>query len=175
MLRKLEVVTNIALITVSVVISVVLVKNYLLRPAAPVAPKGVAPGMMLNLQGVDWQGHPQTLVLALREGCRYCSSSAPFYQRVRQAALHNDVRVIAIAPHSADIARVYLKELQVPIDEVRQVDFAKMGIRATPTILLVNHDGVVTKVWTGELPTEGEQEVLRSLLSFSPAGKPPPS
>lgn len=41
---------------------------------------------------------------------------------------------------------------------------AVLGIRGTPTLILVDATGNVRKVWIGKLPTEKESDVLDELL-----------
>ncbi|HEX8686998.1 MAG TPA: hypothetical protein VF654_10865, partial [Pyrinomonadaceae bacterium] len=59
----------------------------------------------------------------------------------------------------------YLRELNVPVGEVRQAAFKDLGVRGTPTLLLVNGEGVVTGSWFGKLSPEKEEEVLGRLKS----------
>jgi len=54
-------------------------------------------------------------------------------------------------------------DLGIAVDEVRQATPSSLGIRGTPTILLVNKDGVITSSWRGKLPTEKEAEVMARL------------
>ena len=77
--RAIEIGSNIAVICAAALLSVVLVKNYLLKPAEPSGPK---PGIRMNVAGVNWAGNGHTLVLALQKGCHFCSDSAPFYQKL---------------------------------------------------------------------------------------------
>jgi len=49
------------------------------------------------------------------------------------------------------------------VDQVRQVSLGTIGVRGTPTILLVDGKGVVTKLWTGKLQAQAEDEVLAAL------------
>jgi hypothetical protein len=56
-----------------------------------------------------------------------------------------------------------LKDEGVQVDQVKQVSMGAIGVRGTPTMLLVNGAGVVTKVWTGKIQPKQEQEVLTAL------------
>lgn len=44
-----------------------------------------------------------------------------------------------------------------------QADLAKVRIRGTPTLLLVNHEGRLAKKWRGRLSPAHEEEVLASV------------
>jgi hypothetical protein len=51
----------------------------------------------------------------------------------------------------------------VHVDDVKQVPLNTLGVRATPTLLLVNDTGVVTDVWVGRLQPDQEAQVLTAL------------
>lgn len=44
------------------------------------------------------------------------------------------------------------------VDEVRQVSFTELGITGTPTLVLIDADGIVTNKWEGALSLEREGE-----------------
>jgi len=160
--RKLELAANVAIITVAVVLCAVLVKTYLLAPT-PQAPQQSLVGARVPVPEVDWRGNGRTLLLVLQKGCRFCAESAPFYQRLAGEA--GQVRLVAVLPQQVEESREYLRELNVPVGEVRQAPFKDLGIRGTPTLLLVNGEGVVTGSWFGKLSPDKEEEVLSRLKS----------
>ena len=57
-------------------------------------------------------------------------------------------------------AQAYLKAEDVQVDEVKHANFQSLQIGGTPTLLLVDSNGVVQKVWLGKLTEAKEQEVL---------------
>jgi len=73
------------------------------------------------------------------------------------------LKTVAILPQSVAAAEQYLNGEGVHVDQVRQVTLGDIGIRATPTMLLVNSAGVVTKIWVGRVKPEQEQDVLTAL------------
>jgi hypothetical protein len=85
--KVLETVANLSTIVVSLLLSAVLVKVFLLpeaRPSAAAARSRVAKGTSLkgSLPGVDWAKNGRTLVLAISTRCHFCTDSAPFFQRI---------------------------------------------------------------------------------------------
>jgi hypothetical protein len=121
-------------------------------------------GKRLALPGIDWEKNQRTLVLALQTGCHFCSESSPFYQRiVKQRARFGSTQIVAVLPQTVDESREFLKKLGVTFDEIKQGSFGDIGVRGTPTLLLVNSAGIVTEAWRGKLPTEAENAVLARL------------
>ncbi len=151
--EKTEAVSNIATVCVATLLSVVLVKLYLLpaqrvtapvRPAAPTV-ASVAAGTSLKdkLPGVDWASNEKTLVLAISTTCHFCRESEPFYRRLRQE-LGGRMKIIAVLPPPTTEAEQYLKSADLRVDQVKELSLDRIGVRGTPTILLVDGKGVVT-------------------------------
>jgi hypothetical protein len=163
MYKKVELLANVAIIVIALLLGAVLVKRYLM-PAAPTSPPAAAqiqPGTKINLPGVDWGKSEQTLVLALSDGCRFCTESAGFYQRLaKEKASVGGVRLIAVLPQEVSQGQTYLSSLGVAVDEVRQSTLGAIGVSGTPTLLLVDNNGAVKQSWLGKLPPDKETEVL---------------
>jgi hypothetical protein len=103
-------------------------------------------------------------LLALQKGCHFCSESAAFYQRlVRETAGRGNIHLIAVLPQTPDEGRKYLDELGVAIAEVKQAQLDSISVRGTPTLILVDNQGLVTTSWVGKLNADGEADVLRRL------------
>lgn len=170
--QKIELASHIAIITVAVLIGMVLVKNHLLPTKTnsssnkATAGETVEDGMVgkaISLPDMDWKSGNQTLVLVLSTGCHFCTESAPFYKGVIQKRNQWSTRLVAVLPQPVEAGRKYLSDLGITVDEVRQATPASLGVRGTPTLLLVNKDGVITSSWRGKLPPEKELEVMARL------------
>jgi thioredoxin-related protein len=172
--KKIELLANLAIIIAAFILGVVLVKQYLLAGSVGGANRlnttGVVAGAKVSLAGVNWEQNGQTILLVLSPGCRYCTQSAAFYQRLAREAAGGRTKPIAVFPVDDEGGRRYLDELQVPIREVRQASLDAIGVRGTPTLILIDKDGVVTDVWVGMLPPEQESEVLSRVRGGAQAG-----
>src|SRR3989442_15670806 len=87
MIKKLELLANLAIVAIALLLGIVVAKRYLLRGTAPglaaaPAEARILPGTKLELPSIDWTRSQQTLLLVLSEGCRFCTESAGFYQRL---------------------------------------------------------------------------------------------
>jgi len=74
-----------------------------------------------------------------------------------------NTRLIAVLPQSVEAGRKYLSDLGITVDDIRQAQPSSLGVQGTPTLLLVNKDGVITSSWRGKLPPERELEVIAHL------------
>ena len=184
--RGIEIATNLSILIVAVVGATVLVKNYLLRSPVPsetnqttsgrnlqgqpsdvrvrtssAPPRAPEEGTQLSVPGVSWSDSNQTIVLVLSDKCRYCSESAPFYQRLaRDLSSRSDVRLIAVFPQDTGAGKKYLDELGVPVGQVVQATLDTLQVRGTPTLVIIDKNGTVTQSWVGKLGPERESEVL---------------
>jgi hypothetical protein len=164
---KIETTANVATIIVAVLITTVVVKTYVspsafARSAVVSAPE-VAKGQSVDGRalGVNWAKNHRTLVLAISTTCHFCKDSVPFYQKL--GAVEKDVKMVAVLPQPVTEAQKYFSDAGVHVDDVRQVPLNTLGVRGTPTLLLVNDAGVVTDVWVGKLQPDQEVQVLTAL------------
>ncbi|MET0622153.1 MAG: hypothetical protein ABW250_04140 [Pyrinomonadaceae bacterium] len=166
--RGIETSANVAIILAATVLCTVLVKSYVIPASVPNAAgesaearREVKRGDKVAVSGVDWQEGQKTLLLVLSTTCHFCTESSPFYQRIVKE--RGDTRLVALVPQAEEEGQAYLRSLGVSIDEVKHITFKGMGLTGTPTLLLVNGDGVVSDVWVGALPPNKEEEVIGRL------------
>ena len=173
--KHINLVLNLMIALVLVSIGVVVIKHYWPSKRSSVPPRdyAVPPGSKVSLPDIDWEKNGQTLLLVLDTGCAYCTASAPFYQQlVRESAHNRRVQLIAALPQEISSSKQYLSGLNVPIDEIRQSPLSALGVKGTPTLILINNKGEVMQSWPGKLSTEKEREVLLKLGSLNSSSLP---
>jgi hypothetical protein len=175
---KIETTANIATIGAAVLLSAVLIKVYLVpgllagkRTATQAADAAIGTSLKDRLPGIDWNRNGQTLVLAISTHCHFCTESAPFFRRLGDEA-REKVKMVAVLPESIADAEQYLSSEGVHIDQVKQAPPGSIGVRGTPTMLLVDRGGIVTRVWVGKLDPQGQEQVMSTLLGRHAAGAP---
>ena len=160
--QNIEFLSNIAIIVVAVAICAALVKHYFFTSPAPTS-RQPAVGAKIELPGVDLSSAEKTLLVVLQKGCRYCTESGPFYQKlVREAAGRGQVKLVAVLPNNPDEGRRYLSDLGVTSMDVKQASLSSLSVGGTPTLIMLSR-GTVSAVWVGKLDTEKEAEVLSKL------------
>lgn len=176
--------SHVAIILIAFLIGFVVVKQYVLSPPADVstsAPKTVGNpdqsadrisptrttpvGKTIPLEGVNWKKKKQTVVLYLSTTCRYCNESVPFYQRLIKEKSEQGFEIVAILSQNPEEAKSYLKTHDLNLSQVFSSSLSSLGVTSTPTLLLVNQDGVVSDFWRGKLNPDKEAEVLAKLSS----------
>jgi thioredoxin-related protein len=168
-MKKLEALSHIVFLGVGILMCVVLTRVYILPPrvvAHPPLPSQAAmvgTNLKTQLPAVDFNHNGQTLVLAISTQCHFCKESSPFYQRLEKEA-GKDIKMVAVLPQPVSEAESYLKAEGVRVDQVQQLhQFGTIGVQGTPTMMLVDKNGVVTQVWAGKLQPDQQEQVLAVL------------
>ena len=123
-------------------------------------------GERLNLAGIDWKQNKKSLVFFLNKDCHYCTSSAPVYRQLQEEARKQNVKSLAVFPHSIEEAKAYLESIQLSFDEIHSSPLAPVKIPGTPTVLFVNSSGTVEKVWFGDVSGR-EKQMLEEFLTLT--------
>jgi thioredoxin-related protein len=145
LVRKIEIVANVSIIVVAIVVCVAAVRYFRTKASGSQAAKpAITAGTKINLPSEDWATNHQTLLLALSTNCKYCSASADFYQRLANTASSN-TKLVAVLPQSPEESQEYLTGLKLTIKDIQQASPPSLGVRATPTLILVDSTGTVTQ------------------------------
>lgn len=178
MIKKLEILANVAVVITSVVLCSVLVKKYFFSSTKQEASVGavqskspassgsqrpsIQAGTKISLAGIYWSQSNRTLLLALSTTCHFCSESVPFYQELERQRTKG-VRLVAVLPQPVNAAKNYLDKLGVRVDCVVQASLGSVGVSGTPTLLLIDHDGAVTDSWVGKLSDSEAERIVTQL------------
>lgn len=183
--RRVQFTSNLATIIIAVLLGFIVIKQYVspdtnnraenansesaktstTPAAAPVSREKINPiGKTVPLENVNWKENKQTLVLYLSNTCRFCTESGPFYQKLAEKNSGDRIKLITVLPQPEDKCREYMEKLKVPVRDVRSASLAPIGVTSTPTLLLVNEDGIVSEMWVGKLREDKEKQLLDRLF-----------
>jgi hypothetical protein len=163
LLKRSEIVANVAIIALAIMLGFFLVKKeFFSTPNNPKPDFEIATGTKISLPDIDWAKNNQTLIIALKTGCHFCKESAPFYQQLTKEVSNNS-QLIFMLPESVSEGEKYLKEMEVPNSKIRQIDLDTIKVKGTPSLILVDNQGIVKRSWVGKLSPEKEAEVLGEL------------
>ncbi|HJX84503.1 MAG TPA: redoxin family protein [Candidatus Angelobacter sp.] len=154
---RIELAANIG--TIVVVVLAIGVWAMSSRKHAP-EPSRISVGTKFELKNVNWQANKKSMVLAVSTNCHFCTESAGFYRELAEYCHNHGVTTIAVLPQSPAEALAYLKNEGVGVDDLRQSSLPSIQITGTPTLLLIDANGVVRDVWIGKLQTNQEKQVL---------------
>ena len=167
--RRVDLVANILIIFVSLLLAVTLVQNFFSgassQHAAPSRTESIKLGSKVSLPGYDWLSASKTLILALDVKCRFCNESTGFYRELEKISSGENVKLVAVFRGDVEESSDYLKANGISNVEVKQLPLNQLNVRGTPTLLLVDANGLISNFWVGKLPPEKETEVINALRS----------
>jgi hypothetical protein len=124
-------------------------------------------GKTLRNTDINWNKTGANLVMVMNKDCHFCSESAPFYRQLITSTGER-VQVVALFPHDIAAAETYLNHLALMVPLVRgSVSFPWQVM--TPTLMLCDSTGKVTRVWIGKLSGAEESEVLSAVKNLNAA------
>lgn len=134
------------------------------RWAPPSGPsRGSQPGDVLPaVEDLDWGVSEKTLVLAFSSRCLYCIESLPFYKRLGEIEPVSS-QLVALTREPAETGVEFFSEADVDLTVLPNADLSRLGVRGTPTLMLVDNSGTVLDVWRGRLTPDQEETILASL------------
>ncbi|HYG11706.1 MAG TPA: rhodanese-like domain-containing protein [Pyrinomonadaceae bacterium] len=152
---------NAAIIVMFLVVAGIVSKGSFSPPPEPPV---LAPTARIFVEGIDWATSEQTLLVAVRKGCAYCSRSGRFYRKLADGLKGRaDARMVVVYPDETSQGEAYLREIGLTLIESKREKLAPLGIKLVPTLALVDRNGIVSKVWVGELSPKKESEVMAAL------------
>lgn len=162
--QKIELIANILIIIAAVfLIGLIAQKNFFSESSNTPSSKYPTIGNKIPFDDVDWSKSNKNVFLVLQSGCRFCTESAEFYKRLIQQTQGKNVNIIAVFPQNKTEAEEYLKSLGISGIEVRQSQLNLLQVGGTPTIIIANDKGEISKFWIGKLLPDKEVEVINQL------------
>jgi hypothetical protein len=161
-MTKLETVTHVCVIGLCCLAGGLLIEQrFFSSPEAETVPVRDMVGREVKLPGADWQTAPISVLLQISSTCDFCNESMPFYKKIMetQQAQASKVPVIVVSRDAVAVMRKHLENQQVIVDKVLHSRLESLGT-VTPTIYIVDSQGLVKRVFVGELDSSGEKELL---------------
>jgi len=160
--KRLEISVNVAILCAFLMVAALAGQRFWLARSADRL-SGPEIGAKVSLAGVDWTKSGRTLVLALSTTCHFCSESAEFYERLVPEATNHGVPIVAVLPQPTAEGRSYLDGLGLHVQDVIQTPLTAVDVVGTPTLLVIDRTGKISKAWVGKLAPKQEGQVLASL------------
>ncbi len=166
-MNRLEVCTNIALITVSSIAGYVLLDRHLAERRGASPQHASAIGKQIPDAGLGGAVAPANVFVAFSTNCHFCRESVDFYRGLTKdpQRIRGKVRVTFISMQPGNEVKKYLTDNGVEPDAVITVPVG-LSISGTPTILLTGSDGVVKSQFAGKLSTSREKEFIEAVQTL---------
>ncbi len=165
-MKYLDRIANVAIIVAVVVFLALVVKGdfaWHRVPQAAQAPAQNLVGTTVSLPGVQLPKDRGSLLLVVSTQCHFCKDSMPFYKELT-AKSRGRLNVVAVLPQPQAEAQKFLHDAGVEANQVVTATPDALGVRGTPTVLLVDGNGKVKQAWVGRLDPKGQENLLAVAL-----------
>jgi hypothetical protein len=113
---------------------------------------------------VDFSTASHTLIAFVQSHCQYCINSMPFYRTLGDEMNRSkQFHFVVAGPESAETLTNLLRRYHVEPYRTVSVSDTDSRVIATPTLVLVDRKGMVTRVWIGEQP-QAKRALIKQLL-----------
>ena len=171
MAKKLETITNLAMLTICILVGTklffsadsVLTSQ---KKSSPAPPDYSLDDVLPPLPGVSYAENQRTVLLVLRSTCPFCKDSVPFYQTLidERNRRNAEVRIVA-ALETEDAGQSFLGEHDLAVDYLLVGgQISALKISSVPTLIIADDQGRVTGFWRGRLNGDEEEKILSTLL-----------
>ena len=165
-MNRLEKIVNVAILVTCCLVVGNLARNvYLEHKVAARFVPSFSKGQVVKLAGYTPSSKESTLVMVLSTHCHFCQANAPFYQKlaVFKKASPNQLQLVAVLPEKQDEANAYIKGYGIGTDAVLSMPLTQIGVKGTPTLLLLDSQGKVEDFWVGQLDDSQQKKVFDRL------------
>jgi len=147
-----------------VAVAIALAWTVVTRLGAPAKSEdGPVKGARIQLHDVHFENATKSLIFVLNDACSFCKASAPFHRSVAELSRSHGVQTIAIMGTPKEQVLSYLREYSISVAVAAQALPPELGVRAVPTLILVDRSGVVLKTWHGQLTENQQKDVIKSV------------
>jgi hypothetical protein len=161
-MKNAERAVYVLVIALSIGVLAALLPSALEEARSPVAVKeGKLTGTRLDVPGILWQSSQVNAVLFISASCPFCLANAAFYRRISDPAARNSgvpIRVITLDPVGE--MNGFLAREHIRADGVYHLFKPIPGLVATPTLMIVDGNGMIKKVFRGALKEKLQSRFL---------------
>jgi hypothetical protein len=123
-------------------------------------------GKQLAVRGAENGRHGWSIIVVTSPACRFCVNSVPFHRRLIEAAHQSGVRVLFAVPTAPGTDSFLSASGFGGATIVNWHDLSRR-FQATPSVVLLNPDHVIRRIWVGELGKDEETELLTAFRNPS--------
>jgi hypothetical protein len=95
----------------------------------------------------------------MKVGCPWCELSVPLYKSLLKQYRNTKVHFAVVMPEPIDQQQLYLRRLNLPIDDLKQLNLDQLEIAGTPTVFVLDKWGNLLCGWTGFEPNSDQQNL----------------
>lgn len=161
LMTRLEKITHLVLMFVAVAALSIVIDRQYFHSQRHMQPQYLV-GTNIALSQVQWSADKYNVVLVISAECRFCIESAPFYHSLGELA--DRVNLVIVSHDDRASLDRFLESQRISAkEEVTSASLSEIGVRGTPTVLLIDKKGIVKRVFAGKQPSKVEDGLLSDL------------
>lgn len=133
---------------------------------------------LMNLAGVTLDGKLQPIslptsssrglvIFTFAPGCPYCRETQPAWAELSNSLREHGISTVWVSRDSVASTKEYCEDTHIPASDVLadppHLTYVQLGLHAVPTTVWVGADGVVERVWPGNLTPSAVQDIQQHL------------
>jgi thioredoxin-related protein len=71
--------------------------------------------------------------------------------------------MVAVFPQDIEKSKEYLASAGIAVDDIKQARLIELGVKGTPTLVLVDKHGIATGGWVGTLSASQQAEISKAV------------
>ena len=155
-MSKLEKVTHVSLIVVSLLATIVLVRQHFFPQTVSTHSTALV-GKRFAISGLTLPRRP-AIVVAIRSDCQFCTASLPFYRQLGNN--RGSVPLFFLSSEPAEKLREFVDGAGITYDGIASADLRQAGISVTPAMAIIDSEGTVKQAFSGKLSEHDAKAVL---------------
>jgi thioredoxin-related protein len=157
---KIDLITNILTIIVAILLIGLFVQRYVFPFVSGTGSISPTIGKTILVDNLDTSKSSKNVLIVMMKGCRYCEASMGFYKTLMQENQGTAIKFVAVFPPGTEDVNGYLGKYGITGLDVKYSELSAVNVDGTPTIIVIDQNGKVTRWWMGQLSIEREKEVM---------------
>lgn len=126
------------------------------------APPAYVSGQQVDAPAAWYEKAPYTLVLFARANCGACEKARPFLAELIRGVEGRSAVVMAGPSATRQEDAEFARSLGIPDEHIAVVP-PSLRVRATPTLVLVNQQGLILEAWEGVGSPEHQEAIVKAV------------
>jgi hypothetical protein len=124
-------------------------------------------GQRMAFDEVDFSRHDRTIVVVVSTRCRFCAANMDFYRTLAESEPVQAQRIglVVAGWESSTALERYLHDHGVTVDRFARIPASR--VQGTPTLLIVDRQGVIELARVGELARRAQEAIVAALVAES--------